>query len=722
MESIRTVAISLGLAVLLAGIIYATSVSAETGASEGKAALQTKFPNLLNPGGAPWEALPGTFNTINTFSDLGAWHGYSLPRPHDYDMYGSFVGPLFILRQPWYMGRDFNRIVIIDGPTGEELDLSEGESPELTWYPGMLRQAYHLRDLDVILELRFVTNRSALIRTIIKNTSPEPRSLRVKWEGSMFRHYRRPFRDMMTLVPSENGVAVEFSDIPDYSNHEMRFEIVYPFAVESRVDRDLYEVVAGDEIHLPAGGEIEFYHAQAYTFTDAERTHEHELLSEILDEPRLHVQRADDRWESCLARGLERVPDDELLQRVAAKSIVTLLGNWRSAACDLRSDGITPSISASYFAAGFWAWDTWKQAVAVANFAPELAVESIRSMFDFQIGAEDEERLQDRGMVIDCVFQSSAENNARNSKPPLAAWAVWEVYRITGEIGFLEEIYPKLVSYHDWWYRNRDHDGNGIAEYGATVHPDNWDRKSVIEAAAWESGMDNAPRFDEDYGIDVLPNRDEDGQLLGYSLSQESVDLNCYLYAEKGYLLKIAEVLGKTEDARVYRQEAEKVADFIRTRMWDDETGFFYDVDIAGKRPLVERGMGIEGAMALWSQVADEEQASRICASLMREDRFNTRMPFPTASKDNPRYSPERYWRGPVWLDQAYFAVEGLFKYGYEDEARSMARKLIGAAEGLTDDAPIRENYSPESGAGLNASNFSWSAAFFYLLCANYAR
>ncbi|MGI6517349.1 MAG: hypothetical protein ACOX4C_00920 [Bacillota bacterium] len=41
----------------------------------------------------------------------------------------------------------------------------------------------------------------------------------------------------------------------------------------------------------------------------------------------------------------------------------------------------------------------------------------------------------------------------------------------------------------------------------------------------------------------------------------------------------------------MYRQEAEKVADFICTRMWDDETGFFYDVDIAGKRPLVERGM-----------------------------------------------------------------------------------------------------------------------------------
>ena len=59
-----------------------------------------------------------------------------------------------------------------------------------------------------------------------------------------------------------------------------------------------------------------------------------------------------------------------------------LIGNWRSAAGDLKRDGITPSVSASYFASGLWAWDTWKQAVAVAHFHPELAEESIRSMFD----------------------------------------------------------------------------------------------------------------------------------------------------------------------------------------------------------------------------------------------------------------------------------------------------------------------------------------------------
>lgn len=29
-------------------------------------------------------------------------------------------------------------------------------------------------------------------------------------------------------------------------------------------------------------------------------------------------------------------------------------------------------------------------------------------------------------------------------------------------------MYPKLVAYHDWWLRNRDHNGNGVPEYGAT--------------------------------------------------------------------------------------------------------------------------------------------------------------------------------------------------------------------------------------------------------------
>nr|WP_236454086.1 MULTISPECIES: hypothetical protein [Flavobacterium] len=49
-----------------------------------------------------------------------------------------------------------------------------------------------------------------------------------------------------------------------------------------------------------------------------------------------------------------------------------------------------------------------------------------------------------------------------------------------------------------------------------------------------------------------------------------------------------------------------------------------------------------------------------------------------------------------------------------------MARKLIHNAKGvLKVGEAIRENYQPLSGKGLEAYNFSWSAAHYFLLLLN---
>lgn len=56
--------------------------------------------------------------------------------------------------------------------------------------------------------------------------------------------------------------------------------------------------------------------------------------------------------------------------------------------------------------------------------------------------------------------------------------------------------------------------------------------------------MDDAPRFDVDNGTSTVPNRDENGVLIGHSLNQESVDLNAHLCADKCYLARIARELG----------------------------------------------------------------------------------------------------------------------------------------------------------------------------------
>ena len=536
-----------------------------------------------------------------------------------------------------------------------------------------------------------------------------------------------------TLIPTEKGVKVDFKEkrlVWDYlMGKEAEFKITHQEGVKTEVTKNQYESKR-DNIEILKGKNYVDYSVESFTFNSLEAKKEAEKVAEILLNPESYFQANKERWDKYLNSSIGEYGDK--YGKIAVKSIETLTTNWRSSAGAIKHDGITPSVSYKWFN-GFWAWDSWKQAVATANFDGELAKSNIRALFDYQIEKDDKVRPQDAGTIIDAVFYNKDKDrggdggnwNERNSKPALATWAVWETYKATGDIEFLKEMYPKLIKYHKWWYTNRDHDKNGIAEYGGMVHRDNNSPEEIILAAAWESGMDNAVRFDvegygkDDIGIKVFENRDVDNRLLGYSINQESVDLNSFLYAEKIYLSNIAKILGNEEESKEFERSAEYVKEYINEKMYDVQTGYYYDLqfDEKGERKLlVNRGKGTEGYIPLWANVADKEKAKKVVENVLDENVMNTYLPFPTAAKDNPKYNPTKYWRGPVWLDQAYFGIVGLNNYGYSEEAKELTVKLFENSEGLMSDGAIRENYNPETGEGLHCSNFSWSASVYYLL------
>ena len=284
-------------------------------------------------------------------------------------------------------------------------------------------------------------------------------------------------------------------------------------------------------------------------------------------------------------------------------------------------------------------------------------------------------------------------------------------------------MYPKLVAYHQWWYRNRDHNQNGLVEYGANLHSahiqdGNINRKAIIEAAAWESGMDNAPRFDDANDLHILQNRNPKGELVGYSISQESVDLNAYLYAEKILLAKMAQRLQQSDEQIKWQQQAKVLAIKIQTQMFDPQTGFFYDIRFNGDKRvlLTQLGKGMEGWIPMWANVATQAQAQKMVENNLTNKQFATKIPFPTVSADNDSFAPSRYWRGPVWLDQAWFGLKGLQNYGYEQQAKRLALQLVNHAEGVTTNGVIRENYHPLTGKGLHCNNFSWSASVLLMI------
>ncbi|CAK0875348.1 unnamed protein product [Prorocentrum cordatum] len=123
--------------------------------------------------------------------------------------------------------------------------------------------------------------------------------------------------------------------------------------------------------------------------------------------------------------------------------------------------------------------------------------------------------------------------------------------------------------------------------------------------------------------------------------------------------------------------------------------------------------MGCEAFAALWSGLASRQQAARVREHLLDPSKFFGRVPFSTVALDAPEFKPTGYWRGPVWLDQAYFAIRGLQRYGHTEDAERGLQKLL--AEVSKDPVP-RENYNPVSGAGLGAQFFGWSAASLLML------
>lgn len=627
---------------------------------------RTQFNNVLDlRQSLPMERVNQTSAML--FADLGAWHGYSLPAKAA--EYGGFNGPVLFHEIGYVLSASFARLALKVG--GEQYTFS---NPVLTYTPGLLTQQYRNDGVWVDQSLIFCDHRSAIIKVEISNHTGVAKKIAVQLLGSVkANRYPLTAAGKSVMVTSKNGV--------------FRSVVISNWDCNTVIADSTYTLSAGNDLQLTAAGSQVFYIHQSYTPKEDTATVQLPSVATI----QKAFEQNGIRWNGYINNLLQyktKWLKQEEYRRLAVKSLLTLTTNWRSAAGNILNDGIFPSYN---FFDGFWAWDSWKHAAACALFDVKLAEKNIRSMFDYQ----DED-----GMIADCIFSDSARNNYRNTKPPLATWAVWEVYQRSRSKSFLQEMYPKLLKFHQWWYRQRDRDQNGLCEYGCT--------NGEAIAAAWESGMDNAVRFDS---ARLLKNSNK-----SWTFNQESVDLNSFLYLEKILLGKIAVILGDKKQSLVFNTEAAQVKNKVNTLMFDDRTGFYYDIDLESKKNIGLQGP--EGWQPLWTGLASAIQAGAVARQMADTSRFNTALPFPTFQANHPAFDPKAYWRGPVWIDQAMFGIEGLKKYGKTSLADSMFHKLLHQGEGILTDKPLRETYNPRTGEGMTVPNFSWTAAcLLRLLC-----
>ncbi|MCK9451606.1 MAG: glycoside hydrolase [Bacteroidales bacterium] len=622
--------------------------------------VRDNYPNLIDYKFTPLNAKDKSI----PFADLGAWHSINLP---DSDPQLGVNGP--------YLLGEFR----LAGPYltafAPEIDGEMHHFDQIipTSFPGMLRIDGISESVEAVVEVFYISDRTHLSLVKLKNKSASQLSIKPNWYGKVFAPFEMNTQEQSLTIPTNKGLL------------QIDFQQAELFNIEL-VNDTFYSAVFNKAITFEPGETLTYSAAVTYLPYGEKNAEALDFARSALQNPYVLLQANENRWNNYLQK-ITRT-DVATYDYVPVKALQTLITNWKTPTGDLVHQGLVPSMAVSYFY-GFWSWDSWKHAVALVNFDSQLAKDQIITMFDFQ---------DENGMVADCVYPDATENNWRDTKPPLASWAVDEVFEATGDTTFMLAMLPKLVKYHNWWYDFRDHDHNGLCEFGST--------DGTLIAAKWESGMDNAVRFDD---TKMLFNTEN-----AWSMDQESIDLNAYLYLEKVLLAKLLRVAGKNEQALLYDKAADELKNQINTHFYDKKTGFYYDRKI-GSGELIKIA-GPEGWTPLWCQLASPKQVEEVSVTMLNTNRFNTFVPLPTLDVSHPKYTYNGYWRGTVWLDQVYFGISALRKNGKQQEADQLTRKVFENLGGLSGDGAIYENYDPHSGEALEAPNFSWSAAHLLMM------
>ena len=393
-----------------------------------------------------------------------------------------------------------------------------------------------------------------------------------------------------------------------------------------------------------------------------------------------------------------------------------------------------------------WSWDSAFVAIGNSERAPERARSELETLLDAQWA---------NGLVPHIVFNPDShayfpgpetwrtdvsEHAPRGIatsgivQPPVHAVAAWTVHERAAEPDrdWLERVYPRLAAWHDYLYRERDPDDDGLV---AIRHP-------------WESGMDDSPAWDaplaaielDPGAVPPYPRKDltmaraderptaaaydqyvhlvENFKRYRYDEREirarspfvvEDPAFNAILAAAGESLALIAEALG--EDGARHREQAARTAQAMNVRMWSDALHAYVPFDRVARRQVPVAVAA--GFVPLFAKIPNAGRAQLMCRQL-DSDHFwphsapgASGWPVPTADRLSPGFAPTRYWRGPAWVNVNWLIASGLRRYRFD----SYAEAIEDATLALVRAGGFREYYQPLTGEGLGSDGFSWTAA-----------
>ena len=288
------------------------------------------------------------------------------------------------------------------------------------------------------------------------------------------------------------------------------------------------------------------------------------------------------------------------------------------------------------------------------------------------------------------------------SEPPVGALMCREIYRKYRETWFLEAVYPGLLKWNRWWHAHRNLDGLlcwGSDPYEAVTGTELEREINHLQGAAWESGLDNLPVYDD------VPFSSENHLML-----MQDAGLNGLYVADCMALADIAAVLGQTGDAEELRQRANCYRDQL-ARLWDEARGAYLN-----RRTDTGQFSARLAPITFYPMLAGAPTQAQ--AERMIQEHFYNPAEFwgewiiPTIARSDPAYPDQNYWRGRIWGPMNFLVYLGLRRYDLAQARRDLSEKSVALLlKEWLENGHVHENYDGDTGEGCNKSN---SDAFYH--------
>lgn len=365
-------------------------------------------------------------------------------------------------------------------------------------------------------------------------------------------------------------------------------------------------------------------------------------------------------------------------------------------------DAIFPSIGRRWaHKFGGWMvgeWDCFFGALLTSLEDKAQTVAAIKAILQAQT---------DTGMVPSTLYGEGRVWDS--SQPPVGSFLTWKVYQRLQDRALLEWAYPHLKKWHEWWLHDRGdglpwRDGNrdGLLEWGS----DRGSRHSVggrgfLYVAKWESGMDDSPMYDE---VEYDPHT--------YTMNLDDVGLNSMYASDAECLAKIADILGKDDDAKKFVSEYEHMKQLIRARLWNEQDGIFENRFWNGE---FSKHLSPTNFYPMLAGVATPEQATRMVEEhLLNPKEFWGTYVVPSIARNDPTFPDQFYWRGTIWGPTNYLLYQGVTRYGFDKIAFEIAQKSYDL---FMDDWKANQRYNEQylawGGYGGGDPHYTWGT----LLC-----